>query len=161
MLSIKNNELVRKILSNKKIVILLVLAVIFYVASFGVKEKEEPVTEYSQVTYIDEKKLEKILSNVKGAGRVFVYISYENSGVNNIAYDYRNSPDENEVQVKTMGKSSREEPYVLSRTNPEIAGIFVTATGAESDSMKALLKKYVKAATNVSLNKIEVAQGER
>jgi hypothetical protein len=152
---------VRKIFSNKKIVILLGVAVILYVASFGAKEKEEPREKYSQVEYIDEKKLEKILSNVKGAGNVFVYISYENSGINNVAYDYRNSSEGNEVKVKTMGKSNLEEPYVLSRTNPEIAGIFVTATGAESDDMKALLKKYVKAATNVSLNKIEVAQGEK
>ena len=160
MLNIKS-DVVRKIFLNKKIVILLGVAVILYVASFGVKEKEEPIKEYSQVEYIDEKKLEKILSDVKGAGNVCVYISYENSGVNNVAYDYRNSAEGNEVKVKTMGKSSNEEPYVLSRTNPEIAGIFVTATGAESDSMKALLKKYVKAATNVSLNKIEVAQGEK
>ena len=161
MLSIKNKEMVKKILNNKKIIFLLVLAVVFYVASLGAEKKEEPKPELNQVKYLDEKKLEKVLSNVKGAGRVFVYVSYENSGVNNIAYDYRNSPDENEVTVKTMGKSNNEEPYVLSRTNPEIAGIFVTATGAESDAMKALLKKYVKAATNVSLNKIEVAQGER
>ena len=74
MLNIKS-DVVRKIFLNKKIVILLGVAVILYVASFGVKEKEEPIKEYSQVEYIDEKKLEKILSNVKGAGNVCVYIS--------------------------------------------------------------------------------------
>ena len=161
MLNIKSKEVLGKILKNKKIVILVTVAVILYILSMGTENKKQEVKEPVIVNYTDEKKLEKILSNVKGAGNVSVYISYENSGVNNIAYDYRNSNTSNEVLVKTIGKSSNEEPYVLSRTNPQIAGILVTATGAQSDSMKALLKKYVKAATNVSLNKIEVAQGER
>ena len=161
MLNIKSKEIFGKILKNKKIVILVTVAVILYILSMGTENKKQEVKEPVIVNYTDEKKLEKILSNVKGAGNVSVYISYENSGVNNIAYDYRNSNTSNEVLVKTIGKSSNEEPYVLSRTNPQISGILVTATGAQSDSMKALLKKYVKAATNVSLNKIEVAQGER
>ena len=161
MLNIKSKEVLGKILKNKKIVILVTVAVILYILSMGTENKKQEVKEPVIVNYTDEKKLEKILSNVKGAGNVSVYISYENSGVNNIAYDYRNSNTSNEVLVKTIGKSSNEEPYVLSRTNPQISGILVTATGAQSDSMKALLKKYVKAATNVSLNKIEVAQGER
>ncbi len=140
---------------------MLAVAVILYVASSGMQDKKGPLREDVQVQYTDEKKLEKILSNVKGAGNVCVYISYENAGVNNIAYDYKNSSNGSDVLVKTMGKSSSEEPYVLSKTNPQIAGILVTATGADNDFMKNLLKKYVKAATNVSLNKIEVAQGEK
>lgn len=161
MLNIKSKEFFRKLIKNKKLVIMLSVAVILYVASAGMPKEKDDITENVQVKYTDEKKLEKILSNVKGAGNVSVYISYENAGVNNIAYDYKNSGNGSDVLVKTMGKSSNEEPYVLSKTNPQIAGILVTATGADNDSMKALLKKYVKAATNVSLNKIEVAQGER
>ena len=155
------SDIIKKLLKNKKVVILLAIAVCLYALSFISTEKSEKQQENVSVTYIDEKKLEKILSNVKGAGEVMVYITYENSGVKNIAYDYKNSEKTSEVQVKTMGKSSMEEPYVLSNTNPVIAGIFVTATGADSEEMKGLLKKYIKAATNVSLNKIEVAQGER
>lgn len=155
------SDIIKKILKNKKIIILLAAAVCLYCLSFIPAKEEKRQKEESTAVYIDERKLEKILSNVKGAGNVMVYITYENSGVKNIAYDYKNSEKTNEVQVKTMGKSSQEEPYVLSNTNPVIAGIFVTATGADSDEMRGLIKKYVKAATNVSLNKIEVAQGER
>lgn len=154
------SDIIKKLLKNKKIVIMLTVAVCLYALSFIPTEKA-PEKESVSATYIDEKKLEKILSNVKGAGEVMVYITYENSGVKNIAYDHKSSEKSSEVQVKTMGKSSMEEPYVLSNTNPVIAGIFVTATGADSEEMKGLLKKYIKAATNVSLNKIEVAQGEK
>ncbi len=155
------SDIIKKLLKNKKVVILLAIAFCMYALSFISTEKTEKQEENVSITYIDERKLEKILSNVKGAGEVMVYITYENSGVRNIAYDYKNSEKASEVQVKTVGKSSMEEPYVLSNTNPVIAGIFVTATGADSEEMKGLLKKYIKAATNVSLNKIEVAQGEK
>lgn len=154
------SNIIRKIINNKKVLILILIAIVLYTFSFVSTEKEEKPQE-TKVVYTDEKKLEKVLSNVKGAGNVMVYITYENTGVKNIAYDYKNTENSNEISVKTMGKSSNEEPYVLSNTNPVIAGILVTATGAENDEMKAKLKKYVKAATNVSLNKIEVAQGER
>lgn len=154
------SNIIRKIINNKKVLILILIAIVLYAFSFVSTEKEEKPQE-TKVVYTDEKKLEKVLSNVKGAGNVMVYITYENTGVKNIAYDYKNTENSNEISVKTMGKSSNEEPYVLSNTNPVIAGILVTATGAENDEMKAKLKKYVKAATNVSLNKIEVAQGER
>lgn len=154
------SDIIKKILKNKKILIMLAAALCLYCLAFVSTDKQVEKVE-KEVVYIDEKKLEKILSNVKGAGNVMVYITYENSGVKNIAYDYKNSEKASEVQVKTIGKSSEEEPYVLSSTNPVIAGVFVTATGADNDEMKALIKKYVKAATNVSLNKIEVAQGER
>ena len=153
--------IIKNLVKNKKILIMLAAALCLYCLSFIPADNENKKTEKSHVVYTDEKKLERILSNVKGAGNVMVYITYENSGVKNIAYDYKNSEKTSEVQVKTLGKSSSEEPYVLSNTNPVIAGIFVTATGADNDEMKSLLKKYVKAATNVSLNKIEVAQGER
>lgn len=152
------SAIIRKIISNKKILVLILVAIVLYAFSFVPAEEK---TKEEKIVYTDGKKLEKILSNVKGAGNVMVYISYENTGVKNIAYDYKNTENSNEVSVKTMGKSSNEEPYVLSNTNPVIAGILVTATGADNDEMKALIKKYVKAATNVSLNKIEVAQGER
>ena len=161
-MSITRNETLKKILKNKKIILLVVIAFLLYGASFLTAEKTEKTDEvHNDVKYIDERKLEKILSNIKGAGNVEVYITYENSGVKNIAYDCKNTENSNEIQIKTVGKNNYEEPYVLSNTNPEIAGILVTATGANTGEKRAVLRKYVKAATNVSLNKIEVAQGEK
>lgn len=158
----KNGELTG-ILKNKKIIILLAAAVVLYFFSFGGEKKYNAGSEQikTKVQYIDRRELERILSNVKGAGKVKVFISYENSGTKNIAYNTKEKNDEIEKEIQTIGRQGEASPYVLSDTNPEISGIFVTATGASSEDMKTMLKKYVKAATGAAYNKIEVAQGSK
>ena len=162
-MSIKSKDIIRKILNNKKIVFLVILAVILYVASFGVKEKEEPKAEVKQEKYINEKKLEKILSNVKGAGKVSVFITYENSGVNNIDAVYlgQNSTDSldavfgSEITVEnnklTVNNILTKDTYecTLLEKLPELSKVRLFKNGAQlfalesgnREELKALLKE--------------------
>ena len=149
-----------KLFKDKKILILIILAIVFYVLSFFVgNSSPKEALPTTKVEYLDEKKLEKILSNIEGAGNVMVYITYKNSGKNNIAYDMKNDSTSQEINVKTVGKQGSNDIYVLSSEKPEISGVLVTATGADSLEMINKIKKCVKAATNVPYNKIEVAKG--
>ena len=149
-------EVFIKILKDRKILILLCIAVVMYLLSFTPsKDTEEVNVNNFKTEGINEHKLEKILSNIDGAGNVMVYITYKNMGTNNLALDKK----EDETIVKTVGKSGKQEVYVLSVDNPEISGILVTATGADNVFIKTEIKKCVKAATNVPYNKIEVAKG--
>lgn len=151
-------EILRKIFKNKKILILLSVAALMYLFSFmPTKDNEEVVINNFKAQELNESKLEKILSNIEGAGKVRVYITYKNTGKNNLASDVNDA----EKTIKIIGKSGKQEVYVTSVDNPEIAGILVTATGADNDIIKTEIKKCVKAATNVAYNKIEVAKGVR
>jgi stage III sporulation protein AG len=144
--------------SNKKILIILVVGLVFILmGEFSLNEKEESNDFYS-FEKVNEKELEKFLSNIAGAGNVKVYITYENNGNTVYATDIKENGDPNK-NYETKHIFSDKKPVISGYENPEIKGIAITATGAGNSSVKNRLLKCIKAITGVSYDKISVEMG--
>ncbi len=120
-----------------------------------------------------EKKLEKILSTIKGVGKVNVFINYSESSSNIPLYDEstttstieeddanggkRNTTEtENQKEVVFTEKSGNKNPVMQKTTMPVIQGAIVTAQGVENANVKLNITNAVQAVTGISIDKIQV-----
>ena len=149
-------------LKNKKILIFTaVLGILMMLlGSFGDVKSEKVQVNELNCEKIDEKKLEKILESIEGAGNVKIFISYHGSGENVLAYDYKRESSDTSQRIEINIKNENGSPYVVKEYSPEITGILVTATGADTTEIKMKLIKSVKAATGIPSNRIYVEKGE-
>lgn len=105
--------------------------------------------------------LEKILSQVEGAGEVKVLISYSSSGEKILAYDSEEENraeegrDEKNVKNQVVYDSSRT-PFVLTEYMPEVQGVIIAAQGADNENVKNQLIKGTMALLDIDEHKIEV-----
>lgn len=149
MISIK--EFAEKIFENKKMMLLVVLGVLLIFSSVlfenkgGTEAEKEIEDDY---TYVDEKKLAGILSEVDGAGHVSVYITYSDGGEKIIAYDRKKEGE------SVVGSGRNNEPYVLKTKHPEIKGVLAIAEGASDKNVKNRLVKCIKAITDLPYSNI-------
>lgn len=172
-----NNEFIRNIL-----IIFIIGIMIFILADMlnaGKKKTidnrensvEEPAysipSDYSTVL---EKKLEEILSQLKGVGKVNVMITLEetteivpafNTTKNNETTKETDSQggtreivrEDMTIQVVTGDEGS---PIVLKEIKPTIKGVIVIAEGAEDLSVKEMLYEAVKTVLGIPGNRVEV-----
>ena len=133
--------------NNLMMIGVIILGIIFMTAFAGGGEKKEADTVK---TDLQEERLERILSDIDGAGRVSVMITYDNSGEKAIAYEKRESNggyDEKAV----MDDGS---PMVIRETSPSVKGVIVTADGADSISVSRALTEAVSASLGVGSHRI-------
>jgi len=117
-----------------------------------------------------ENKLESILSQLKGVGKVKVMITLEdttevvpafNTTKNNETTKENDSQggtreivrEDMTIQVVTNDKG---EPIVLKEIRPTIKGVIVIAEGAENLEVKEMLYEAVKTVLGVSGNRVEI-----
>lgn len=170
-------------LTSKKgienLVILLVLVVIVMVVINSLFTEKEEVTQIEQVVKQEvnsdslEKKLENILTSIKGVGKVKVMISYTNSIEKVPIYDTKevttltNELDssggkretkETSNERKVVYEESGSNKNIVTKQNimPEIIGVIVTAEGAEVNQVKENIINAVSAVTNIPSHKIQV-----
>lgn len=107
-----------------------------------------------------EKRLEDILSQVKGAGKVRVMITYRTGGEKIIAYNTDNESENNDDGYSHNEKSeialSKDNPVILKENYPEIEGVLIVAQGGEDIQVKNNLISASMALLPVEVNKIEV-----
>ena len=149
-------------LKNKKILILTAILgiLMMLLGSFGDGKSEKVQQSEFNSEKIDEQKLEKILESIEGAGKVKIFITYQGSGENVLAYDYKRETSDNSQRVEINIKNENGSPYIVKEYAPKIAGILVTATGADTTEIKMKLIKSIKAATGIPSNRIYVEKGE-
>lgn len=148
--------------ANNKIFILtlliLVSVVLMTCGKMGVKQNDVKRNTRNDTDCEKlEGRLEDILSDVKGAGKVKVMIVFKDDGKENIAMnsDYENS--DGKIQSKsTAVMTSGREAVVLSKSIPEVQGVIVTAEGAENEDVKENLKKAVVALLPVLEHRVEI-----
>ena len=159
-----------KLGGKKNLIIFLIIGIILIIAGstfFPAKSEPKQQKQENKMEKVDEKALEEILSNIEGAGKVKVFITYQDSGTKEVATDVKRNTaqgqkEETDITVKTMTQQGGgQEPYVISEKSPEIKGILVTATGATSDEVKIRIYESVKAAVGVPLHKINVDLGNK
>lgn len=113
---------------NNLMIICVIVIGVMLMTSFS---KTDSGREDMTVPNSQEEKLEKILSDIDGAGDVRVMLTYENIYEKSNAFDVSATPD-----------------------NATVRGVIVTADGAENMKIKYELTKAVAAVLGVEVHKI-------
>ena len=171
----KFDSIFKKLKSIKNIELIIaaifigIILIIFFSGSLFGGEKDETVTftlnEYGSAL---EKKMEKILSDINGAGKVSVMITFD-SGVeiitastvskqsNTVIDDYSGgyretkSVTENDSPLIINGKA-----VVLKEIEPTVKGVVIVSEGAGSVRVKIELTKAVSTLLSLQPEKIEI-----
>lgn len=158
------------------ILLIAVVILTIYFSSFknAAEKTEEPaVSPEAQINTEDmETKLEQTLSNIEGAGRVKVMITYESSPELVPAYsvDKQTSSTTNKTEngnsvinsentqsdVVTINGSSGDNALVLREDSPGVRGVIVVAEGADNLEVKLNLLKAVEIVLNIGPDKVDV-----
>ncbi len=127
-------------------------------------------SELSEEAEETETKLGRILSQIKGAGKVEVMITYEtgpeivpamnvsnqsSSAVSSGSGTNNESQTENSTPV-TVQQQSGSEPLVIVEKQPKVRGVVVVAEGADDLRVKLALQQATKTVLDVSLDNIDV-----
>ncbi len=120
-----------------------------------------------------EQKLESILSNINGVGKVKVFINYSESNEMVAMYN-ENSKTSVTEETDTSGGTRKVEatdsqkeivyqenngektPIIQKTVEPKIEGAIITAVGAANISVKTNIIQAVEAATGLATHKIQV-----
>ena len=190
---------IKSIFSGKKktenLVVLLVLIIAVVVAinyiwnGDGKTKREEYNTDFSESNLIKqvtanyendniETKLEDILSNISGVGKVKVMITYSESSITQPVYD-ENFKESNTIETDDSGgtrsisqidnqkqivykqnSDGSKEPITRSVLSPKMEGAVITAEGADKVEVKSNIIQAVEAATGLATHKIQVFEME-
>ncbi len=169
---IKNSKLIEKLRSVKNIqviiaVVIAVIALLIYFitgasgSSKTVVDKDESGTSSRSETVSE---LEAVLSQIKGAGKLKVLITYDGEGESVPAISYDSSTvttkDGDKITEKTDTKSepvmSKDSPVILKNLEPDIVGVIIVAEGGDDPTVVVKLMNAVKTALGIELDKIRV-----
>lgn len=163
---------------NIKIAILVIIAIVSLIVfiKFGGAKSESKKTsadsafEYkSTMDYCGEleRKLESVLSQVKGAGTVKVMISLEGSPelvyamdsdtkVSNNSNGSTTTSSSTPILIQKSGSSS---PLILTEILPKVKGVIVVSSGASDIGIKLDILNSVSTLLDISTDKINVLKG--
>ena len=151
---------------------LLLLAVLLYGLGDGWFQSAPRAGPSATDTQSLEARLEGILTEMRGAGRVRVLITYETAGervaatVSTLdesvsessggATATRSEQSRQMHQPATVTTEGGQSPIILVEREPQIRGVIVVAEGAADPSVRLSLQRAVQAVTGVPLSSIEV-----
>jgi len=162
---------------NKSLLILLLiigLCLILFSSLFSSSDKEESTNETKQMTSSEykaelEKSIEDTLSKVNGVGSVKVTITLDGEIKKNIAYNENSSAstsgsDKENVSDSTSSSKdavmvrngSNESPFTTKDEYPDVIGVVVVASGAESKTVQYYITKSVEALLGLPSYKVVV-----
>lgn len=163
----ENLKMILKSDKNKMIAIACVFFIGVVLIFFPCEKKSEKTSEenfYDIESYRknEEKRLEKMLSQMKGVESATVYISYEDTGSIDVVNEEKSTTKKNtqdkEFQTeKTPVYNSDKNTVVKKFTAPKISGVCVFYKGDDSKSTKENISKAVKGALGTEIHKIETA----
>ena len=121
-------------------------------------------TKQSEYTAYMEERLERILSQIDGAGQVQVMITWKSDGEKVVEKD-RKSNEENvsETTVYNSGSSTSgvQEPYVSKELSPQAQGVIVIAPGGDDAVVVKNITEAVQALFEIDTHKIRIMKGGR
>lgn len=193
MKKLMNNRDKKKLVENALIIVIIGAIIIIASGSLfsgnsnssGLEKQDEEVTE--SASRIDdsedsdelEKELEMILSQIDGAGKVSVMITYVSGREIVPAYDTRRSENDTEERDNEGGtrkirqeeyensiayiheQGGSKEPIIIKDFKPVVKGVVVVCDGAENPVVKDNVIKAVQALTDVPIHKIQVFKREK
>jgi len=155
-------------------VFIVILISIFFSSNSNKKTtKVENLTEFSAEQYANylEQKLEDVIGNISGAGKVTVMITLDGG----MRYEYATQTEEtttsSEVSGNTNSKVVKNEKVVIVNVNgkstplivkekyPEISGVVVVASGASNAQVKLNINRAILALIDIKDENIEILVG--
>lgn len=169
-------DFIRKIKSVKNIeiivcIILIAIILLLYGIVREAKKQAESGNEGATIveTVSDEERLAAVLSKIKGAGKVEVYIGYDGNFETVYAFDKTtntttrtdDSGGANLTTTVTEEKTSavfdeNKKPLIEKTVAPKITGVIVVAEGAKDVAVRLNILKAVATALNVNEKIIEI-----
>ena len=158
--------------------ILFAIVVIIFLSSFaGTKTSKTKTAEQNEEqTFLSleyckqlENRLKNVLTSVKGAGDVEVFVMVDSSPT----YQYLSETEKStsgqgestvvneKVSIYETKNGSTSSPVVVNESLPKIIGVVVIAGGAGDAKLKATLKSIVASLLNVELSCVEVLEGKQ
>ncbi len=168
---------IKKLTDTKKgkiavVSVLVLLAVfVYFLPQNSSKSKIESISNTTEEK-TNEKKLEEVLSSIKGAGEVKVMITYFSSDETVTAMNSQKQTStttettesgtrtsqttvENSTPM-TVGSGGSESAFVLKNNEPEIKGVIVVAQGAQNLSVRLELEKAVETVLQILPSQVEI-----
>lgn len=123
--------------------------------------------------YSIEEKMEEILSQIEGVGKVSVMITYESGKEKVPAYDISENRNDTQEEDNNGGKrtitqsdtesriayeeqSGTKKPIILKELEPKVKGVVVVAEGASEPVVKESLVRAVQALVDIAPHKVQV-----
>ena len=128
-------------------------------------EPEKPPGLYQQEPEDElEKKLEKLLCQVKGAGKVQVALTYADSAAAVYAYDNSTRTTTGESSSSQDNESRmveiNDQPVLVSTTSPRIRGVLVVAEGGGDPLVKERLYQALGSLLGINAAQIAIIEAE-
>lgn len=119
-----------------------------------------------------EERLETILTQMEGVGRVEVMITLESSAREVIEKDYATQQEQSSDEVSLTGQTSvsKEEntvyadtdvgnvPYVVQEIYPEVEGVLVVAEGGDDSYVNLAIVDAIQALFGIDVHKIKIVK---
>ena len=175
-MSIKWKETFKKFWPPKKDQLLILVLVGLLLAVIAVPvEKKEPKDQAAQAEEPDmeasaqetdyesrmEQKLQELLEQVEGVGKVRVMLTFEGTGEKQVEKDESSSPDSFQEETVYEELSGNERtPYVAAVRNPRVEGVLVIAEGGGSSRVKQEILEAAQALFGIDAHKIKIMKME-
>lgn len=162
-----------KLTKKMKIAIVAILTVVTVCVYLipGSKKEETVINNTTQVE-TDQEQMEKVLSSIKGAGKVKVMITYVSSdetvAAQKIEKQTSTTVDESETGKRTstttvensspmtLGSGNDESEFAIKNNKAEIKGVIVISQGADDIGVRLKLKKAVETVLQISDSQVEI-----
>ena len=166
MFSDKFNEFVKKLKSDKKIMIVFLLAVtgtlLIVTSPSSAKtetEHKEDLSEYTSTEQL-EKRLESFVEKINGAGQCEVMITFESSlekiyAKNGKQINKQDSSESTQEYI-IIDSGNSEDGLVEYTIYPKVRGVAIVCSGADDPVVKQRVVSSVSALFSLSTNKISV-----
>ncbi len=145
------------LLKNKKavnLIAVLLMGIIVVICGGYFTDSEKTEEEENPQPVNIERRLEEILSTIKGVGKVSVFVLLEDYGESNFAKDVKLSEAGSEEAIVIADNT----PVVAKMQTPEVKGVIVTAQGAASEEVKKKIKSAVETVLGVMPHRVEVLE---
>lgn len=180
---IKKAIISKTVKKKETMIILILIGAVLAVMLIPTETKEETdevqivkenITEYSEETYREEleRRLEEILSQMEGVGKVDVMITMQASAKEVVEKDYvtQESREGDETSLSEQRNISKEEttiysensdgnnPYVIQEIYPEVEGVLVVAEGGDNSYVNIAIVEAIQALFDVDVHKIKIVK---
>lgn len=165
-------------MDKQKWIVCILIGILLLVIAIPVEPKEKGGTEQDMESSGEEKittgqyerqmekRVENIIGEMEGVGKVEVMITLEDEGESVVAQDVNRSTDTTEQQEEVRRETSTEEstvfsgevPYETKVKTPKIRGICIVAQGAGDSETKVKIYEAVQALFSIEAHKISIVE---
>lgn len=166
----KIDEVIKRLKDDKKAALIIfctVIGMVMILLSGGTDDSQKVIADKSEGAesiVVSEERLQKLLSEIEGAGKVKVMITYEESAEEVFAFDKDEQIQSDEQNYKSdyiiIKNDEGETGLKLKTVYPEVRGVAVVCSGADNPVTKERIISVVSALFDISTKNISVVCAE-